>query len=432
MCDHLFLYSKRLSLYFLFYIYVATGTDTKSQSEFDFSNRKRSLRSSSNSVKQATASTSTGTAPSATVPPYNVDSDSDDGDCFKSFLDEMVRPSVSSSTKKPAPSLSRNLGRSNVELAEDWEMEKTEATGEPSVISQTKSRSDKVASNVELKDDGREETREPVVGEQGSLDDANVASDPEASQIQSNTVGSSAGTLENSSKVITNSETGQIKLDNENSSSKSRVLTESKTTDSDVDLIDTDQENRAEIIRPPKRRSVVRPAISDDSTDDEGDMSQPMFSIRFPGKETSVNSEVPESGDVAGTRDSVQSLSPQSNSQGMVGRSILDTIAADGDELLPSQTLESDLTTNRQVEETSEEGSFDVAGTSSSAANCSINQAKERLAEADKEVVDVDSSGSERVRPTRSAAAEKAAAAAERRHQVTSRRNLREAYPSRY
>ena len=366
------------------------------------------------------------------MPPYNVDSDSDDGDCLKSFLDEMARPSVSSSTKKPAPSLSRNRGRSNIELAEDWEMEKTEATGEPSVITH-KSRSDKVASNVELKDDGREETREPVVGKQGSLDDANVASDPEASQIQSNTVGSSAGTLENSSKVITNSETGQIKLDNENSSSKSRVLPESKTTDNDMDLIDTDQENRAEIIRPPKRRSVLRPAISDDSTDDEGDMSQPMFSMRFPGKETSVNSEVPESGDVAGTRDSVQSLSPQSDSQGMVGRSILDTIAADGDELLPSQTLlESDLTTNKQVEETSEEGSFDVAGTSSSAANYSINQAKERLAEEDKEVVDVDSSESERARPTRSAAAEKAAAAAERRHQMTSRRNLREAYPSRY
>ena len=418
---------------FSFFIYAATGTDTKSQAEFDFSDRKRRLRSSSNSVEQVTASTSTGTAPSATVPPYNVDSDSDDGDCLKSFLDEMARPSVSSSTKKPAPSLSRNRGRSNIELAEDWEMEKTEATGEPSVITQTKSRSDKVASNMELEDDGREETREPVVGKQGSLDDANVASDPEASQIQSNTVGSSAGTLENSSKVITNSETGQIKLDNENSSSKSRVLPESKTTDNDMDLIDTDQENRAEIIRPPKRRSVLRPAISDDSTDDEGDMSQPMFSMRFPGKETSVNSEVPESGDVAGTRDSVQSLSPQSDSQGMVGRSILDTIAADGDELLPSQTLlETDLTTNKQVEETSEEGSFDVAGTSSSAANYSINQAKERLAEEDKEVVDVDSSESECARPTRSAAAEKAAAAAERRHQMTSRRNLREAYPSRY
>ena len=429
MCDHLFLYStvNDWNSFFL----TATGTDTKSQTEFDFSDRRRSLRSSSNPVKQATASTSTSKAPSATVPPYKVDSDSDDGDSLKSYLDEMARPSVSNSTKKPVWSLSRNRGRSNIGIAEDWQAGKTGATGEASLKTQTKSSSDRVKSNVNIEDDGKEETRKPVVGDQGNLDDADVVSDAEASEIQSSKVDSSAGTLENNSK-----ETGRNKLGNENSSSEGEVLPECKTADNDVGLMDIDQENQPEIIRPPKRRSVSRPAISDDSTDDEGDLSPPMFSVRFPGKETSVGSEVPYSGEVAEIHDqdplASQPLSPQSDSQGLVGKSVLDTMAADGEELLPSQTLlESDVTTNNQVEETLEEGSFDVAGTSSSAAGSSINQAKERLAEEEKEVVDVDSRDSERVRRTRSAAAEKAAAAAERRHQIASRRSLREAYPSR-
>ena len=418
------------------FIFIATGTDTKIQSEFDISDRKRSLRSSSDPVKQATASTSASKASSATVPPYKVDSDSDDGDYLKSYLDEMARPSVSSSTKKPAPSLSRNRGRSNIGLAEDRGSGKTEATGEHG--SQTKSSSDGVTSNVQLEDDGREETGEPVVGEQSSWDDANVVSDPEASEIQSNTVGSSAGTLKDDSKITANSGTGRTKLDNENSSSESRVLPESKTTDNNVGLMDPEQEKQAEIIRPPKRRRVLRSPISDNSTDDEGDSSQPMFSIRFPGKEALLNSLclsvcLSDSGDVA-EQDPLagQSLSPQSDSQGMVGKSILDTMAAAGEELLPSQTLlESDLTTNKQMEEASEDGSFDVAGTSSSAASSSINQAKEGLADEEKEVVDVDSSGSERLRRTRSAEVEKAAAAAERRHQMASRRNVTEACPPR-
>lgn len=368
-----------------------------------------------------------------------MDSDSDDGDCLKSYLDEMARPSVSTSTKKPASSLSRSRGRSNIEVAEDWETGKAEAPGEPSVKTKRKSSSDGVTSNVEIEDDGKEETREPVVVDQGDLDmsfGANVVSDPESSEIQSNTVDSSAGTLENNSKVKTNSATGQTKLRNENSSSEGGVVPESKTTNNDVGLMDTDQENQAETIRPPKRRSVLRPAFTDDSTDDESDLSQPMFSLRFPGKETSVSSEVPDSGGVAEVHDqdplASQSLTPQSESQGMVGKSVLDTMAADGEELLPSQgLLESDLTSKNQIADTPEEGTFDVAGTSSSTASSSISQAKERFAEEEKEVVDVDSGESERVRRTRSAAAEKAAAAAERRQQMTSRRNLRETCPSR-
>ena len=367
------------------------------------------------------------------MPPYKVDSDSDDDDFMKSYLDEMARPSVSSSTKKPAPSLSRNRGRFN--FVQNWGAGKTTATGKPFVNTQTKSSSDGVASNVEIVDDGKEETREPVVGDQGSLDNANIVSDPE---VQSNTVGSSGGTLENNSEVTTNSGTSQAKMDNkENSSSEGGgVLPESKTASDDVDLMETDQDNLAEIIRPPKRRSVLRPAISDDSTDDEGDLSQPMFSMRLPAKETSFGGKVPDSGDVTETRDqdtlAGQSHSPQSDSERMVGKSILDTMATDGEELLPSQTLlQSNITANYQMEETLEEGSFDVAGTISSAASSSTKQAKDRLAEEEKEVVDVDSSGSERARRTRSAAAEKAAAAAERRQQMASRHNLREAGPSR-
>ena len=364
-----------------------------------------------------------------------MDSDSDEDDFMKSYLDEMARPSVSSSTKKPVPSLSRNRGRFNVDFSENWGTGKTKAAGQSSVKTQTKSSSDGVTSNIEIADDTKEETREPVLGDKGSLDDANAVSDPE---VQSNTVGSSAGTLENNSEVTTTSGTSQAKLGNENSSSEGGgVLPESRTACDDVALMDTDQENQAEIIRPPRRRSVLRPAIIDDSTDDEGDLSQPMFSMRLPAKETLIGSEAPDCEDVAETHDqdprAGESYSPQSDSERVVGKSVLDTMTADSEELsVPSQTvLESDITTMDQMEETVEEGSFDVAGTSSSAARSSIKQAKDRLAEEEKEVVDVDSSGSERMRRTRSAAAEKAAAAAERRQQMVSRQNLREACPSR-
>jgi len=365
-----------------------------------------------------------------------VDSDSDDGDYLKSYMDEAARPSVSSSTKKPAPSFSRTRGRFNIEIEEDRETGKPKASGEPCVKPQTKSSGDRVTPSIEIADDGKEETIKPIVGDQGSLDDASVVSDREESEIQSSRVGSSAGTLENNGKVTANSGTSQTKLDKKNSSSEGGVFPESETANNDMDLMDTDQENRAEIIRPPKRRSVLRAAVIDDSTDDEGDFSQPMFSLRFPGKETSAGSEVPDSGDDAGTHDQVplvsQSLTPQSDSQRMVGKSILDTMAAGGEELLPSQTLVgSGVTTNNPTEETLEEGSFDVAGTSSSAAGSSTYQAKERLVEEEKVVVDIDSTESQRVRRTRSAAAERAAAAAEKRHQMTSRPNLREACPSR-
>ena len=379
------------------------------------SDRRRTLRSTFNHVNQATtASTSTSTATSATVPPYKVDSDSDDGDCFKSYLDELARPSVSTSTKKQTTSLSKNRGCSNKELAEDRETKNDGESKEQSVKPQTSS-SERATSNVGLKDGRGEKTREPAVSDQGSSDvlfAADVVLEPDSSDIQSNTVDSSS----------------QSKLDG--------VLPESTKSEDGVCLMDTDQENEAEVIRPPKRRTVLRPVLDDDSTDDENDLSQSTFSTRFPGQETSVGCEIGDGGEDRGSTNdqdplASQSVTQENESQTMVGKSILETMATSDDELLPSQDLlESDETSNKTIVETLEEGIYEVTGTSS-AASSSMDQGEERIAVEEKLVVDVDSSESQHWRRMRSDAAEKAAAAAESRQRMTSRRDLREACSSR-
>ncbi|XP_078358086.1 uncharacterized protein LOC144642868 isoform X2 [Oculina patagonica] len=397
----------------------ATSTDAKSESDFDITDRRRTLRSSSNHVKQTTASTSTSKSTSAAVPPFKVDSDSDEGDFLKSYLDEMARPSVSTSTRKQA--------RTKLEFVEDREARKTEVSGKPQVKTQ-KSSDERVASNVGLKN-GEVETNEHAVSDQGSSDD--VVLEPDSNHIQSNTIDSSAGTQENEPKMMPNkSGTSQAKLDGETSTSKRGVLPESKKSEDEVCLMDADQEPEA--IRPPKRKSVLRPVIEDDSTDDESELSQPMFSGRFPGKETSVGSELPDSrADRVQDQLASQSLTQENESQRTVGKSVLETLAADNEELLPSQALlESDETSNKTIVETLDEDICDVSETSSSTARTSRNQAEQRIAEEEKLVVDVDCSDSQRARRMRLDAAAKAAAAAERRQRMPSRQDLRGACSS--
>lgn len=402
--------------------------DDKSEMDFEISDRRRTLRSSTGHAKQATATTSTSKATSTTVPPYKVDSDSDDGGLYKSYLDELARPSASTSNQKQTTSVPRNRVYSEKEFEEVGETSKGETSGKP-VKTQTSS-NERVTSNVGLKDDGEVETTEHGISDQGA---SLLGAD--SSDIQSNTVDSSAGMQEND---IKNSGNDQTKLDGETLTGQGEDLLESKKSEDEVRLMDTNQENQAEFIRRPKRKSVLQPVIADDSTDDESEFTQPVFSVRYPGQDSSVGCEVPDSGEDKGTandQDSLasQSLTQENESQSIVGKSILEAFVADNDEPIPSQTLfESDGTSNKTMVENLEEDTCDTAETSPLAVSSSVNQAEQRIVDEEKLVVDVDSSESQQGRRLRSEKAEKAAAAAERRQWMQSRRDMREACSSRY
>ena len=401
--------------------------DDKSEMDFEISDRRRTLRSSTGHAKQSTATTSTSKATSTTVPPYKVDSDSDDGGLYKSYLDELARPSASTSNKKQTTSVPTNRVYSDKEFEVVENTSKDETSGKP--VKTQPSCNERITSNVGLKGDGEVETKERGISDQGaSLFGA------DSSDIQSNMVDSSAGMQEND---IKNSGTGQTKLDGKTLTSRSEDLSESKKSEDEVCLMDTDQENQAKVIRCPKRKSVLRPVIADDSTDDEIEFTPPTFSGRYPGQDTSLGCEMPDSGEDKGTahdQDSLasQSLTQENESQSIVGKSILEAFITDDDETIPSQTLfESDGTSNKTMVENLEEDTCDTAVTSPSTVSSSVNQAEQRIIVEEKLVVDVDSNESQQGRRLRSEKAEKAAAAAERRQWMRSRRDMREACSSR-
>lgn len=386
-----------------------------------------------------TASASTSKSTSTTKQPrLNIDSDSDDDkELMKSYLDEL---SVTSSTKKRATSFARSGKMSD--FVETQESRKAGAAERATAKTQT-SNKDGVNSSVRPKNDGKNENKKPTNDEhRGSnlLADDNVNSDFDSDGIQSNTIDSSAQRLENESTMIKNSGKTKSELDSETTGSKHGVLPESKEIDDELCLMDADLENQGDVIRPPKRRSILRP-FDDESTDDS-DVSQPMFSLRFPGNETSVDYEMLASTDESrseaetdcrGQGGAVEDQTLPSESQAMLGKSILDEMATDADELLHSQRLcDADASSSKVMKETV--GECEDTEVSSSAASSSVKQREEpRFMEEDNLAVDADAGDSQRTRRgTRSEAAERAAAAAEERQkQKKTRRGWHEPCSSR-
>ena len=386
-------------------------------------------------VNQATASTSTCTTTHEKISLYRVDSDSDNDECMKSYLDEVMPPSVIFSSKEAKHSTENN-GGSAAASAEAYEAN-AQAQQKPLVKTQTLRNS-----TMGLKNDGnttksqaQSNTSDTKIPGRDGLHRADmsfgsgVVLDSDSCEIQSNTLDTSDQRLGEDSEGIEKFQTSKSKLAGHASAVKDRGLPEDGTNEDDVDLMDT-EESQADDVRPPKRRSIRRP-MDDDSTDDEDDLSQPVFST----KEASADCEVSSTKEdvdtkfktsVANVQDELisddiashdsQSVMTQSESQGILGKSILDTVATDVESLLPSQVLsESELPSH-----------MSTTGALSSKTKSTAKRGAESL------TVDVDSDDSQHMKRKRSEAAERAAAAAERRQQwLTRGREKREASSSR-
>lgn len=424
---------------------TATSTQVKTQLEQDVFNLRRTLRSSANLQSKASTSTSTSTTTHETLPSYKVDSDSDGEDLMTSFLDKVMPSSVNNSAKKTHRSV-KNDSTSNGVFAEACKL-KPQAPEEPSVTTQTAKLSnmgvldDDKSSNYSFDKPFNKKTARGDVGIAEVLFGVDVVLDSKKSEVQPNVLNSSDKVLDKGNAEINKSKANANELEGENSVCEGEGLSEANTN--------TD-ENRSDFIQPPKRRSIVQ-VLDDDLTDDEGNLSQPVFSLHVPTKEASADREMPsskeesnnefsmptgEQNDEAISDDVVSldspSLMTQSVSQGILGKSILETMATDGETLLPSQALsEAGSVSHELFTEIIEDSSN--TRSSSSVVRPTAKRGTERFTGGEQLTIDVDSDDGRHVRRTRSDAAGKAATAAIGRQFGTSKeQELREAWSSRY
>ena len=334
----------------------------------------------------------------------------------------MPRSVITSS--KNAKSSTKNDGTSDGFFVGSVEP-RAQSPGELSAKLETSKHFNLVVTNDEEMSKSKTSSRDGP-GSSDELFGADVVLDVNVSEVQSNTIDTSDQMAGRDSEAV-NSRTSENNLAGQTTASKSSGLPEGDMNKADAGFLDT-EENESDVIQPPKHRRILR-SLDDDSTDDEGDMSQPVFSLRFPTKETSGDHEVsrsrkenaaelrtanPEGRDEAFLDDNIpldsQSVMTQSESQGILGKSILETIASDGETLLPSQTpSETELSSHKLITETLEGSITPVS--SSSAERSTAKGGAERF------TVDVDSDDSQPFKRKRTEAAERAAAAALRRQQ---------------
>ena len=375
-----------------------------------------------------------------------MDSDSDCEDLMTSFLDKVIPSSVNTSTKKTQRSV-KNDSTSNGVFVEACKL-KTQAPEEPSVTTQTAR-----VPNMGVSDDDRSSNyqfdrpfnEKTATGDHGIVEllfGADVVLDSKKNEVQSNVLNSSVKVLGKGNEEINKSTSSENKLEGENSVQEGEGLSEANA--------DTDG-NQSDFIQPPKRRSIVR-LLDDDSTDDEGNLSQPVFSLHLPTKEASADCEMPSSKEDNITESTMPigegndevilddvvpldspSLMTQSESQGNLGKSILETMATNDETLLPSQALsEAGSVSHKLITEIIEDSS-NYTSSSSSAVRPTAKRGAEGFTGEEQLTIDVDSDNSRHLRQMRSDVAEKAAAAAMKRQQGTSKgQELREACSSRY
>ena len=424
---------------------TAASAQAKPQLGQDVFNLRRTLRSSTNLQSKASTSASTSTTTHETLPSYKVDSDSDGEELMTSFLDKVMPSSVKNSAKKIQRSV-KNDSTSNGVFAEACKL-KTQAPGEPSVTTQTAKLSnmgvldDDKSSNYQFDKPFNKKTARGDVGIAEMLFGTDVVLDSKKSEVQSNKLNSSDNALGKGSEDKSESKANENELEGESSVRKGEGLSEANANNDG---------SQSDFVHPPKRRSIVR-LVDDDATDDEDNLSQPVSSLHVPTKEASADCEMPSSKEESNNEFSMPtggqndeaisddvvpldspSLMTQSESQGILGKSILETMATDGETLYPSQALtEAGSVSHELFTEIIEDSSN--TRSSSSAVRPRAKRGAERFTGEEQLTIDVDSDNSQHVRETRSDAAEKAAMAAMRRQQGTSKeQDLREACSSRY
>ena len=206
---------------------------------------------------------------------------------------------------------------------------------------------------------------------------------------------------------------------------KGEAKGDGREVENDVCLMETELENEGDVLRPPKHRSISRPFIEDDSTDDENECVRPATSEEE-GTKTATTRKRKQKENVE-----EHLVSPQSESEAMLSRSILEKMGkeVEDDELKPSQALcNPDVTSSKLDKEPEAVGEFENTGSSLTAASSFVKQTEDRFVEEDH----LEVTESQRTREKRSEAAERAAVAAENRLKTKTRRGLLEACSSRY
>lgn len=393
-----------------------TSPGIKNYSDNDASERRRTLKSSSTTVQQPTASsTSSKSTSTVTAPPFKIDSDSDgDGDLMQSYLDQHCTPTKSSLAKKTLKSSARSGKISD--FVETREIRGASLKGK-SLLTKPTSSEGGVHSNSSRNNDPKEARKKATnvdVSDSEMLFDGSVNLDLDSVEIQSVAMGSSPSKGEKEKEIVANS-----------AKTKGEAKGDGREVENDVCLMETELENEGDVLRPPRHRSISRPFIEDDSTDDENECVRPATSEEEGTKTAATRNRK--------QKENVEEhlVSPQSESEAMLSRSILEKMGkeVEDDELKPSQALcNPDVTSSKLDKEPEAVGEFENTGSSLTAASSFVKQTEDRFVEEDH----LEVTESQRTREKRSEAAERAAVAAENRLKTKTRRGLLEACSSRY
>lgn len=404
------------------------------------------MRSSANLVSQASASSTTSTATHDTSAPCKVDSDSDDGNLMTSYLDKVMPSTLNSSTKKTERA-ARNDGTSD-ETVTGTSKTANQVPDALSVTMQTSSQSS-------LGDEDNDRTSKIQSQFSSSLTETSAANGSGTSDIL---FGANVVLDSNMSEIRTNVANLSDQMFQEDEQAMSKSKADENTCDGDTLLskgersveanVDSD-DNQSDFIQRRKHESILQPL--DDDSDDESNLSQSLISLHPPIKDASVGYEMSSSREDSNMKRSssiglgrdeamsddvnplnFQSVMTQSETQEILGKSVLETMTTESETLLPSQALsDAESTSHKLITNTVQETG--TRGSSCSAARPLRKQRAEKLSRDELFTIDEVSDNSLHVRLTRSEAAEKAAVAAMRRQQMLTRGGRsREATSSRY
>ncbi|XP_044173232.1 uncharacterized protein LOC114961056 isoform X2 [Acropora millepora] len=395
--------------------------DRETQLDPDVSSRRRTLRSSTTNLPNQTAVASTSTsATSHRLPPScKVDSESDDEGLMTSYLDKVMTSSAAAGPSKKTQQSVKNNDTSEKSFVETSE-QMTEASEETSEPKQTLT-----SSRVDVKNNDRVPgcriSPGPFTQSDQALFGVGVVLDSDASKSLWNEWDASGEKLQSEIQGMKESKTDRNESEDENSTNGGEACGGAG---------DEILSSLSDVIRPPKRRTSLR-ALDDDSTDDESNLSEPVISLSLPQQESPTSSQDSlenktnseskprdKNNDILDKKVPVdsQSVLTQSESQGILGKSVLETMATDGDILYSSQVL-TDTQASSQKLGTETSGRGGTVGLASSVLRPTAWTGRD-VCPADEEfTIDLDRDESQNDRLKRSEAAEKAAAAAIQRQQ---------------
>jgi len=342
------------------FVWGTPRIDRETQLDPDVSSRRRTLRSSTTNLPNQTAVASTSASSHRTPPSCKVDSESDDEGLMTSYLDKVMTSSAGAGPSKKTQQSVKNNDTSEKSFVETSE-QMTEAPEETSEPKQTLT-----SSRVGVKNNDRVPgcriSPGPLTQSDQALFGVGVVLDSDASKSLWNEWDASGEKLQSEIQGTKESKTDRNESEDENSTNGGEACGGAG---------DEILSSQSDVIQPPKRRTFLR-ALDDDSTDDEGNLSEPVISLSLPQQESPTSSQDSlenktnseskprdKNKDILDKKVPVdsQSVVTQSESQGILGKSVLETMATDGDILYSSQVLtDTQASSHKLVTETSGRG----------------------------------------------------------------------------